>query len=314
MKAILQTVVRILAISLSMWVAVMIASAIFPSGIEGSMDQQAGKITALLLAITTCYAIILALVVSYSRRSGWILTAGLIFSFYGVQTVIGQIEAIAFLTPMGNHWGAGNVPLSQMPEQFIASQLITWAAAAIVGVVTTVLLFGKKKGANRERFRLSTPFHIPRWLVRLILIILVYELLYFGFGYYVAWKNPAVLNFYQGNDPGSFLAQMNYVASETPFLILLQAFRALLWTAFVLPVIRMLEHKGWKGALLTAIFVSVPMNIPHIMPNPYMPPDVRLIHFVETFPSTFIFGWILFVTFSNAESRKKKITKAEKTA
>jgi hypothetical protein len=134
----------------------------------------------------------------------------------------------------------------------------------------------------------------PQWLWKLGAVIVFYELLYFGFGYYVAWKNPAVLSFYQGADPGSFFAQMQHVITQTPTLIPFQAFRALLWTAFALPLIGMLHHKGWLGALLTGLLVSLPMNIPHIVPNPYMPAAVRMAHFIETASSTFIFGMLMF--------------------
>jgi hypothetical protein len=87
---------------------------------------------------------------------------------------------------------------------------------------------------------------------------------------------------------------MRNVATQTPTLIPFQAFRALLWVAFTLPVIQMLRHKRWWGALLTALLVSLPMNIPHIVPNLYMPGDVRLVHFIETASSNFIFGLLLF--------------------
>jgi hypothetical protein len=36
------------------------------------------------------------------------------------------------------------------------------------------------------------------------------------------------------------------------------------------------------------------MNVPHIVPNPYMPPAVRRVHFIETVSSTFIFGVLMF--------------------
>jgi hypothetical protein len=68
----------------------------------------------------------------------------------------------------------------------------------------------------------------------------------------------------------------------------------------------MLRHKKWSGALLTGLFVSLPMNIPHIIPNPYMPADVRAVHFTETVISTFIFGGLLFWLFRLKS--KKQIT------
>jgi hypothetical protein len=71
----------------------------------------------------------------------------------------------------------------------------------------------------------------------------------------------------------------------------------------------MLRHKRWLGALLTGLFVSLPMNIPHIIPNPYMPADVRIIHFWETVSSTFIFGIVMFLLFHPRISEFKQADK-----
>jgi len=59
-------------------------------------------------------------------------------------------------------------------------------------------------------------------------------------------------------------------------------------------VVDMLEEKPWIGALATGLLLAIPANIQHIIPNPYMPADVRLVHFVETASSTFIFGAAVF--------------------
>jgi hypothetical protein len=181
-----------------------------------------------------------------------------------------------------------------MPLDFILSQFYIGAAQAIIGIPLATLLFGKAKRDPETPIKFTPGLKGTQWLWKLAAIIVLYELLYFGFGYYVAWKNPAVTAFYQGTDPGSFLAQMRNVATQTPTLIPFQALRALLWTAFALPVISMLRHKPWLGALLTGLLLSLPMNVPHIVPNPYMPPAVRTAHFIETVSSTFIFGVLMF--------------------
>jgi hypothetical protein len=56
----------------------------------------------------------------------------------------------------------------------------------------------------------------------------------------------------------------------------------------------MLSHRQWVGALITAVFLAFPMNIQHIIPNPFMPADVRLVHFIETASANFILGVFLF--------------------
>jgi hypothetical protein len=287
---------KTVALAVVMLIVMIVVSAVaLPAEMVETAPEDGGNTIPLLFVVTAVDALILGLVITLSRWSGLPLIAGLIFAFYGVQTVVGQIEAVVFLTPLGERWGAGSIPVLTMPLDFILSQFIIGAALAVVGIPVAALLFGKaKRGQAEPAVKLNPGIGGSEWVWKLGAIIVLYEVLYFGFGYYVAWKNPAVLAFYQGTDPGSFFAQMRNVATQTPTLIPFQAFRALLWAAFSLPVISMLRHKSWLGAVLTGVFLSLPMNAPHLVPNPYMPAPVRTAHFIETVSSTFIFGVLVF--------------------
>jgi hypothetical protein len=287
---------KTLLVTLAMTIVMVVVSGVaLPAEMVESAPQEGANTLPLLLIVTAVDALLLSLVVTQSRWSGWPLMVGLTFAFYGVNTLVGQIEAVVFLTPLGERWGAGSIPALTMPLDFILAQFIIGAALAVVGVPLAVLLFGKaKRGEERRPFALNLGISGWEWVWKLGAVILLYELLYFGFGYFVAWRNPAVQAFYQGTDPGSFLAQMRNVVTETPTLMPFQALRALLWTAFALPVISMLRDRPWLGALLTGLLLSLPMNVPHIVPNPYMPPAVRTAHFIETASSTFIFGVLMF--------------------
>jgi len=295
-KRIAGFVLKTLLVTLVMAIVMVVVSGLaLPAGAMEGASQEGANTLLPLFIVTGVDALILSLVITQSRWSGWPLMIGLTFAFYGVHTLVGQIEAIVFLTPLGERWGAGSVPALTMPMGFILAQFIIGAALAIVGVPLAVLLFGKAKPAQEgAAIRLNPGLSGTEWIWKLAAVIVLYELLYFGFGYYVAWKDPAVLAFYQGTDPGSFLAQMRNVATKTPTLIPFQALRALLWTAFALPVINMLQEKPWLGALLTGLLLSLPMNVPHIVPNPFMPAAVRTAHFIETASSTFIFGVLMF--------------------
>ena len=305
-KRVFVFILKSLLLSAFMLVVTSAISMIRPLSAGQSTAQNEGTIMLLLFLVTTVYALVIGLVIKNARGSRLQLIFGLIVAFFGVQTVVGQIEAFFFLTPLGEHMGAGSVPVLQMPMDFIVSQLIIWGGVAIAGIPLAVFLFDRRKRLNRKAIPFLPAWTGQQWLIKIAVVILAYELLYFGFGYFVAWKDPAVQEFYQGIDPGSFWLQLRQVATKTPSLYGLQAFRALLWMGFTLPVIAMLRQKGWTGAFITALFVSLPMNIPHIIPNPYMPPDVRGVHFVETVSSTFIFGMVLFLLFAST-SKKKQI-------
>jgi len=298
LKSVLSFIMKTLILSVVMLLVTIIISMIRPLSAEENAAQDEGSIMLLLFVLTTVYALVIGLVIKNAKGSRIQLIPGLILAFFGVQTVIGQIEAIFFLTPLGEKWGAGSVPVMQMSLDFIFSQFIVWGAVTLAGVPLAVLLFDKRKKEKRTPIQWVPKMSSREWLSKLVIVIIAYELFYLGFGYFVAWKDPAILAFYQGTDPGSFLAQLTNVAKETPGLYGLQAIRSLLWLVFTIPVISMLRHNGWAGAFLTGLFVSLPMNIPHIIPNPYMPADVRVIHFWETVSSTFIFGMLLFWLFS----------------
>ena len=304
-KGILSFILKTLLVSAVMLVVTSVISMVRPLSAGESTAQDEGTIMLLLFIVTTVYALVIGLVVHNARGSRLQLIVGLIVAFYGVQTVVGQIEAFFFLTPMGEHMGAGSAPVLQMPLDFILSQLIVWGSVTAVGVPLAVLLFDKRKKHLRKPITFLPAWTGKQWLVRIAVVVVAYELLYFGFGYFVAWKDPAVQEFYQGSDPGSFWLQIRQVATKTPGLYGLQAFRALLWMGITFPVIAMLRKKGWTGAFITALFVSLPMNIPHIIPNPYMPAEVRAVHFAETVSSTFIFGIVLFLLFASTPKKNQ---------
>jgi hypothetical protein len=142
-----------------------------------------------------------------------------------------------------------------------------------------------------------------QWTWRLVVAAGVYLVLYFGFGYYVAWRNPAVLAYYGGIDEGSFFARMRVVLSETPWLVGFQVVRAFFWVAIALPVVRMMKGVWTETALALGLLFAVVMNAQLLLPNPYMPEAVRMAHLVETASSNFLFGWLLGWLFARLPAR-----------
>ena len=247
-----------------------------------------------IVIINLVNVVLLVYVVRLSRWSGLALFLGLTFSFYGINTFVGQIEALAFLTDLGELIGSGSEPVIPMPVDFIGAMFMIGVILAVTSVPLVILFFGRGREGAGGKVRLAPSMDGRQWVWKMAAVIVVYELLYFGFGYYVAWNSEALVAFYQGSDPGSFPAMLWQNAVNTPLIYLWQALRALLWVAFALPVIMMVRDRGWKGALALGLLLALPMNLPHIIPNPYMPPAVRLAHFVETTPSNFLFGLFLF--------------------
>jgi hypothetical protein len=131
------------------------------------------------------------------------------------------------------------------------------------------------------------------WAWKLTLIALAYLTLYFTFGYYIAFQNPAVLEYYREPEPVGFVAGMENLVRNRPWIFGLQVLRAMMWVAIALPVIRMMKGKWPETALALALLFGVVMNTQLLLPNPFMPESVRLTHLVETASSNFLFGCLL---------------------
>ena len=192
---------------------------------------------------------------------------------------MGQIETAFFVT---------RLPTGMLPRLFLSGAIV----AAIFSVLA-VLILGKRKADSPESNGHRLDMSLGEWSAKLLLIVICYLVIYFSFGYYIAWKSEAVRAYYGGSDPGSFLGQIGNVLRDTPMLLPLQAMRALLWTVIALPVIRMMRGHWWEAALAVALLFSVVMNSQLLLPNPFMPQEVRMVHLLETATSNFLFGFVV---------------------
>jgi hypothetical protein len=220
-------------------------------------------------------AIALAYPVIRSRWTGWRLTGAVFVLFFGTVTFMSQIESLVYLG-------------GQMPEGMQAGIFEMGLFVAAVFAPIAVLVLGRWKSPAEAG---SPDTWRPRrgWWGKVLASGGIYLALYYLFGYYVAWKNPALRDYYGGTDPGSFLAQMINVIRDTPWMLPLQFVRGLLWVALAVLVIRMMNGRRWELALALALLFGVP-SLYLLFPNPLMPDEVRLVHLVETLPYQLLFG------------------------
>jgi hypothetical protein len=276
-------VLRVVALTFVLFVCFSIGSGIAMRGI--AQPTEAGGSAAIsLVVVCILETMVLSYLILRSRWAGWRLILAIFVVFYGVSTFMGQIESAVFLT---------RLPAGMLPRLFLMGFLIAAPVSALA-----VIILGKQDAElsdNQANLRLVMPAR--EWAWKLTVIAVTYVILYFTFGYFIAWRNPAVREFYGGADPGSFLDQMRNVVRDTPWLIPFQIFRAMCWVAIALLVVRMLKGDGRETALALGITFAVLMNAQLLLPNPYMPEPVRMAHLLETASSNFIFGllvgWLL---------------------
>ena len=281
MKTAIVTAIRFLAVTILYFICfAFVSGALLSTAIEQPAPADASATLLPLLIVSLINAAVWTYVILRSRWSGWKLVMTVFLVSYGVSTVMSQIETAYFVT---------RLPPGVLARLFLAGMLTSVLFAPLA-----VLFLGKFKSQPNEKFRdsrLNMPVGV--WIAKLSLIVVVYLLLYFTFGYFIAWQNAAVRVYYGGTDAGSFIDHMTNLLRTEPLLFLLQAGRALLWTLIAVPVIKMTKGKWWEAGLAVALLFGVFMNSLLLLPNPLMPAEVRMAHLVETATSNFLFGWII---------------------
>jgi hypothetical protein len=280
MNATVTITIRLVALTVLHFICfAAISAALLPSPSEQPSQLEAGAALTALLAVSLLNTLVLGYVILRSRWTGWKLVLTIFFVFYGVMTVMSQIETAFFVT---------RLPPGMLPRLFLSGAII-----AVLFSALAVLILGKRRFNPAESSRHSRlDMSAGEWVGKLSLIVMAYLVIYFTFGYFIAWKNAAVRAYYGGGDPGSFLAQMISVLHDTPLLLPLQAVRAILWTAIAVPVIRMMKGQWWESGLAVALLFAVPSS-QLLLPNPLMPQEVRMVHLLETATSNFLFGWLI---------------------
>lgn len=243
----------------------------------GLVSQGVG--TLLLGIINT--VLIVALIVT-SRWHGWRLALSLAFAYYGSFTFITQIETWYFLSEL-------TVSPELLPRLFIMGLSVPF-----IFIPLAVLICKKWKIKDGTVHNCSKIMPLKQLLVKLGVIAVIYLIIYWLAGYYIAWQNPELRAFY--GSPGEiepFFAHTLATIQNTPGLILLQLGRGILFAIIAMPVIMGSKVKPWATALLVGSLLAIP-HLGHILPNPLMPiASVRLSHMLETFTSTFLFGLII---------------------
>jgi len=278
-RTILISGLKLLGLSVYLFVCYAVAS-----GMARPVESppEGDPATAALALVTVCVlnTAVLAYIITRSRWTGWRLVVAIFIAFFGTTTLMSQIESVVFI--------------SRLPEGFILRVLLMGAIVAAAFAPVAVLALGKwKPTPDSDEPKGPVATSPSGWAWRLAAIAAVYVVLYFTFGYYVAWRSPAVRAYYGGTDPGTFVQQMGNVLRDTPWLPPFQVFRAMLWALIALPVVQMTKGRWWVAGLGLSLLFSVVMNSQLLIPNPIMPEAVRLAHFVETASSNFIFGWIV---------------------
>lgn len=239
-----------------------------------SLSQNATPYAMVFTIISTVWTvgtICFIIINSKIKRRGLLLTA--VGSVFFVQTVMTQIETLFF--------GSSFTMLTRLD-----TILIVFAGAFSVLAVGVLALFLFKKPAEQDLAKIN-------WKnFRRIAMMngIYYMVIYFVFGYFVAWQSPELRQFYSGSaEMMSFVEKLMDNFRTSPTIFFLQWMRGVLFTISVLPLLQMRwlhKYDYLIGVALMFLCSAVVLVIPNFL----FPDAVRWTHFAEMFSSMLVFG------------------------
>jgi|GEM_PF-1679287 len=240
-----------------------------------SGDQGAALMGSLVVAVIDVGVLLGILLTSRLHGGGLWLNTALVM--YGAKTFTSMLESWYFMR---------NVRAELLPGLFMMTLPLLLLMPAVA-----MLLFGRwKPGRDPD----PAPWHLPKmtsteWFLKvLFLSVVVYPVLFLAFGYFVAWQSAEVRQFYGSSELLGPVDHMLGVVSSDPWMLVLECARGALWVVLAAALIWTTRGSGWLGGVWALLVFSLVQNNVHILPNPFMPPEVQYYHFIETASSNAI--------------------------
>lgn len=285
MKRSIFLVLKEILIMVIMFIGMAVSSVIV--GVHTSHTSNNSVTPLLIFCILN--TIILTVYIINSKMRGLKLISITFIIFWGIQYFMTQIETLYFDSAV------------KMPILDTLQVVVMGALSIIISSLFAVLILGrfkKERAYSDDKNAIKVQF--AKMLPNMAALAFCYVIIYFVFGYFVAWQFPDLRKYYSGSTAilNIFQHMANQFQSD-PILPLFQLFRGLLWAGLSLIIINSLNTKGLKTYIVTGLLFSVLITTPLILPNAYMPAPVRLGHSLELFTSMFVFGILSIIVFKS---------------
>ncbi|BCZ44531.1 hypothetical protein psyc5s11_05980 [Clostridium gelidum] len=234
------------------------------------------------------------MVIWYTKRShysGKKLFINILILIWGIFSFMTQIETLYFNKAI------------QMPTLMILITVFTSAIIAIFSGIFAIKIKNRTTDRVKNEYTLNL-FSINKNIGKFIFLSFLYVVFYFFFGYFIAWQFPALRQFYSGStNILPFWTHMLNQVNQDAFLIVFQIFRGFLWSLIGYILLKGLSVKNEiERYILMGLLLSVPLAIPLVVPNDFMPPAIRFGHFFELLIENFLFGVILTYVFPSSKN------------
>ncbi len=224
-------------------------------------------------------AMILVWAARRSSYKGFAMLGQLFVLSFGAQVFMTQIETAYFISAfplLQGNFQVYNLIVRGLITSLLFSVLVTWFCGG---------LSAKPRAPSRFSVTARNFVRQAAWLSA------VYVVLYFLFGYFVAWQIRELRLFYGGPAQlNGFFDQWRTTLMSRPEFPVFQYFRGVLWVLCLVPLFKGFSGKRIELVILSALALGLLPTAQLAFANPLMPASVSLGHFWEVSISTGIFG------------------------
>ena len=288
LKQVSLLLLRLLLTFLAVLLSYSLSTLVMGTAVISMTPEEEAQAAQGLIRVALAYTVVFSFLALRARWYGIKLIGGFFFVIFGVETFMAQIETLYFNSAV------------QMEMDVFTGIVAAGAVRAVLCSVLVVLIFAKlRKPPNLAVKR--EPALPSSWQLRFVALSVLYVLVYFLFGYFVAWQWEETRLYYSGASAMKPLMKhfWDLLIGDDPIILPFQLLRGAVWTVLAILIVRMIEAKRWETALAVALTFAVLLSVPlGSFPNPYMPPAVAQSHFYEVFSSMLLFGgvagWFMF--------------------
>jgi hypothetical protein len=193
----------------------------------------------------------------------------------------------------------------KMPVNTILMIVTGGAIMSVLFSLSATWITGKSKRSDQTPTALQIPGLKSLIKPVAILAIIIWPMVYFLAGYFIAWQFADIRAYYSGStsiDPLYVMMKENVISG----LYFFQIFRGLLWVLIAMMVFISTTGTWIRKGMIMGLLLSCLGSSQLLLPNPIMPEMVRMGHLLETSTSNFIWGFILswfLAKYCSAESR-----------
>ncbi len=177
----------------------------------------------------------------------------------------------------------------------------------IIGVLIGNRMFARKEVSEEHKTNREVSFSLRELIIKVLIIGFLYAIIYFLFGYFVAWQSEDLRIFYSGSSfKESFLDKLISNFNENPFIYPFQIVRGIFFGLFILPIVYLFRYKS-RALLISIILVYETTAVCLIIPNGLFPDSVRWAHFVEMSTSMLLFAFVTWLVYDKVKIKRNTV-------